>query len=101
MILLLDILGGRIHFFCRTQLVDNFGGTSLAWASMGLQAHKVGFQGPTCHITEIFLWRLTWHHEGPNLAPTTETFCLKESKRHFVEVDLIEGLGFGGDGVST
>jgi hypothetical protein len=27
-------------------MVDNFGGTSLAWASMGIQAHRLDFEGP-------------------------------------------------------
>jgi hypothetical protein len=31
---------------CRTQLVDNFGRTSLAWASMGLEAHMLDAKGP-------------------------------------------------------
>jgi hypothetical protein len=26
--------------------VDNFGGTSLAWASMGLEAHRLDAKGP-------------------------------------------------------
>jgi hypothetical protein len=26
--------------------VDNFGGTSLAWASRGLEAHKLDAKGP-------------------------------------------------------
>jgi hypothetical protein len=27
-------------------LVDSFGGTSLAWASMGLESHRLDVKGP-------------------------------------------------------
>jgi hypothetical protein len=32
--------------------VDSFGGTSLAWASMGLEAHRLDAKGPHAEITE-------------------------------------------------
>jgi hypothetical protein len=31
--------------FYRTLLVDNFGGASLAWASMGLKSHRLDAKG--------------------------------------------------------
>jgi hypothetical protein len=32
--------------FAGPHLVDNFGGTSLAWASMGLESHRLDANGP-------------------------------------------------------
>jgi hypothetical protein len=39
-------LKGVSIFLCRTQLVDSFGGTNLAWASMGLESHTLDSKGP-------------------------------------------------------
>jgi hypothetical protein len=33
--------------------VDNFGRTSLAWASMGLQAHGLDYRGPHANEREM------------------------------------------------
>jgi hypothetical protein len=39
-------LEGVPFLSCRTLLVDSFGGASLAWASMGLQAHRLDAKDP-------------------------------------------------------
>jgi hypothetical protein len=73
--------------------VEKFGRKSLAWASMGLEAHMLDVEGPhvegpqhpTCWIKKTWICILKWNHGGPNLSPTTITFLLKESKCHFLE----------------
>jgi hypothetical protein len=37
---------GMLICLCRTYLVDNFGRTGLAWASMQLQSHRLDAKGP-------------------------------------------------------
>jgi hypothetical protein len=39
-------LDGMPICFAGPCLVDNFRGTSLAWASMGLEAHRLDVKGP-------------------------------------------------------
>jgi hypothetical protein len=54
---------------CKTQLVDNFGGTNLAWASMGLEAHRLDTMAHI-QMMNTCLWIPRRHHGGPKLSPT-------------------------------
>jgi hypothetical protein len=72
MIFLLEIFGGCIDFFVGPCLVDSFGGTSLAWDSMGLESHRLDAKGPYVWIMMTYLWMPRRHLGGPILALTCQ-----------------------------
>jgi hypothetical protein len=47
--------------------MDNFGGTSLAWASLGHESHRLDTMAHTLDDDDI-LWRLERHLRGPILS---------------------------------
>jgi hypothetical protein len=85
MMLWLEILGGCIHLSLQDPTDGHIWRNKPSLGFHGASSPQVGCQGPTCRITETCLWRLTLYRGGPNLAPATQMFCLKEAKRHFLE----------------
>jgi hypothetical protein len=78
---------GIFIIFAGPLLVDNFGGRSLDWASLGHEAHGLDTMARTMGDDDN-LWRLERHHGGSHLAPTSPTFCLWRSKRHLGRLDV-------------
>jgi hypothetical protein len=79
--------------FCRTLLGGQFWENKPSLGFHGERIPQVGCCRPTHQITETCLWRLTWHHGGSYPAPSTQTTCLGEEKRHLLRVDvMLEGV---------
>ena len=60
-------LEGVFIVFVGPCLVDRFGRTSLAWASLGLEAHRLDTMAHTMD-DDVILWRLERHLGGSILA---------------------------------
>jgi hypothetical protein len=61
-------LEGAFIVFAGPCLVDSFGRTSLAWASLGHEAHRLDTMAHTLEMMMVSLWRFERHLRGPILA---------------------------------
>jgi hypothetical protein len=73
-------------------LVDIFVRTSLAWASLGLEAHMLDTMART--LDDDNFWRPQRHLGGPHLAPTSPTLSFRGQNVTFGRLDVTLGLGF-------
>jgi hypothetical protein len=73
--------------------VDKFGRTSLAWASLGLESHRMDTMADTPN-DDGSLWRLEKHLGGPFLALHHTNDLPLESRVPHLGGDLMHELGF-------
>jgi hypothetical protein len=81
--------------------VDIFGGTSLAWASMGLEAHRLDAKGSHAKSLTPSFGGLEDTLEGISYPSHAKRFAWRDHNVTIEELTSLLGLGFGGDEVAT
>jgi hypothetical protein len=78
--------------------VDNFGRTSLAWASMGLQSHRLDGKGPHAGSQGQIIGDLEDDVEDLAWPSLAKRFSQERQNILFLSFDIMFGwLGHGGE----